>query len=186
MTHRPVGSGVSFSTSTSSAKSAAFIGKSQALRLFATDSNAFVAIGTEPTATLNDYAVPAGTTATIAIDNASVRVVGVTTGTTTLIHFPEGQASPFGVGDYVSLVTSDNGGQDYYDFTHQPVTAVSTGAGIDGYFSTRITVGTDTSGIATAFNDPDASLRNSIKVAAITDTGTGALYTQQVQISGAA
>ena len=56
MTHRPVGSGVSFSTSTSSAKSAAFIGKSQALRLFATDSNAFVAIGTEPTATVNDYA----------------------------------------------------------------------------------------------------------------------------------
>ena len=179
MTHRPVGSGVSFSTSTSSAKSAAFIGKSQALRLFATDSNAFVAIGTEPTATVNDYVVPAGTTATIAINNGSARVVGV-------IHFPEGQASPFGVGEYVSLVTSDNGGQDYYNFTHQPVTAVATGASFDGLFSTRITVGTDTSGIATAFNDPDASLRNSIKVAAITDQGTGALYTQQVQISGAA
>ena len=27
------------------------------------------------------------------------------------------------------------------------------------FFSTRITVGTDTSGIATAFNDPDASLK---------------------------
>ena len=83
-------------------------------------------------------------------------------------------------------MTSDNGAQDYYDFTHKPVTAVSTSAGVDGYFSTRITVGTDTSGIATAFSDPDASLRNSVKVAAITDQGTGALYTQQVQISGAA
>ena len=186
MTHRPVGSGVSFSTSTTTAKSSAFIAKSQALRLFATDSNAFVAIGTEPTATVNDYAVPAGTTATIAINNGSARVVDVTRGATTFIHFPEGQASPFVVGDYVSLVTSDNGGQDYYDFTHKPVTAVSTSAGVDGFFSTRITVGTDTSGIANAFSDPDASLRNSVKVAAITDQGTGALYTQQVQISGAA
>ena len=78
MTHRPVGSGVSFSTSTTTAKSSAFIAKSQALRLFATDSNAFVAIGTEPTATVNDYAVPAGTTATIAINNGSARVVDVT------------------------------------------------------------------------------------------------------------
>jgi len=186
MTHRPVGSGVSFSTSTSSSKSAAFTGKSQALRLFATDSNTFVAIGTEPTATVNDYAVPAGTTATIAINNGSARVVDVTRGATTFVHFPEGQASPFGVGDYVSLSTSDNGGQDYYNFSHKPVTAVSTSANVDGFYSTRITVGTDTSGIATSFNDPDTSLRNSIKVAAITDQGTGALYTQQVQISGAA
>ena len=59
MTHRPVGSGVSFSTSTTSAKSAAFIAKSQALRLFATAGvMPFVAIGTEPTATTNDYVVP--------------------------------------------------------------------------------------------------------------------------------
>ena len=186
MTHRPVGSGVSFSTSTTSAKSAAFIGKSQALRVFSAGANAFVAIGTEPTATTNDYVVPSGTTATIAINNGSARVVDVTRGATTFIHFPEGQASPFVVGDYVSLVTSDNGGQDYYDFTHKPVTAVATSASVDGYFSTRITVGTDTSGIATAFSDPDASLRNSIKVAAITDAGAGTLHTQQVQISGAA
>jgi hypothetical protein len=183
MTHRPVGSGVSFSTSTSSSKSAAISGKTTALRIVATDANAFVAIGTEPTATLNDYCVPAGTSAALAIDNGSAKVAGVTTGTTTYITFPEGQASPFGVGDYVSLTNSV---QDYYDFTHAPVTEVFTSASYDGYFSSRISIGTDTSGIATAFSDPDAILRNSFKVAAITDSGSGALYTQQVQISGVA
>lgn len=183
MTHRPVGSGVSFVTSTTSSKSAAFSGRTNTLRLVATGANAFVAIGTEPTATPGDYCIPSGTSATLAIDNGSARVVGVTTGTTTYISFPEGQASPFGIGDYVSLVASN---QTYYNFTHAPVVEVFNTSNYEGYFSTRIGVSTDTSGIATAFADPDTILRNSIKVAAITDTGSGVLYTQQVQISGQA
>ena len=36
------------------------------------------------------------------------------------------------------------------------------------------------------FNDPDATLRPSFKVAARTDSGSGKLYIQQVQISGEA
>ena len=184
MTHRPVGSGVSFATSTTSAKSAAFSGRSNTLRIVATGANAFVAIGTEPTATLGDYCVPSGTSATLAIDNGSARVSGVTTGaTTTYIDFPEGQASPFGIGDYVSLTASQ---QTYYNFVHGPVTEVFNTSNQGGYYSTRIGIATNTSGIATAFGDPDAILRNSIKVAAITDTGAGFLYTQQVQITGQA
>lgn len=183
MTHRPVGSGVSFTTSTSSTKSAAISGRSNTLRIVATGANAFVAIGTEPTATLNDYCIPSGTSATLAIDNGSARVVGVTTGTTTYITFPEGQASPFGIGDYVTLTASN---QTYYNFTHAPVIQVYNTANVDGYFSTRIGIATDTTGIATAFADPDATLRNSFKVAAITDAGTATLYTQQVQITGQA
>jgi hypothetical protein len=183
MAHRPVGSGVSFTTSTTSSKSSAISGRSNVLRVVATGANAFVAIGTEPTATTGDYCIPSGTSATIAIDNGSARIVGVTTGTTTYITFPEGQASPFGIGDYVSLTASN---QTYYNFTHAPVVQVFNSAGVDGYFSTRIGIATDTSGIATAFSDPDAVLRNSFKVAAITDSGSGVLYTQQVQISGQA
>jgi hypothetical protein len=183
MTHRPVGSGVSFTTSTTSSKSAAFSGRTNTLRLVATGANAFVAIGTEPTATTSDYCIPSGTSATLAIDNGSARIVGVTTGTTTYVDFPEGQASPFGIGDYVSLTAST---QTYYNFTHYPVVQVYNTSNQGGYYSTRIGIATDTSGIATAFADPDATLRNSIKVAAITDTGSGTLYTQQVQITGQA
>jgi hypothetical protein len=183
MTHRPVASGISVAISTSSTKSSAFSGRSNVLRVVASGANAFVAIGTEPTATLSDYCIPSGTAATLAINNGSTRVVGVTTGTTTYINFPEGQVSPFGIGDYVSLTTSN---QTYYDFIHAPVIEVFNTSNYEGYFSTRIGIGTDTSGIATAFSDPDTILRNSIKVAAITDSGSGVLYTQQVQISGQA
>jgi hypothetical protein len=183
MTHRPVGSGVSFATSTTSAQTTPFTGRSNTIRLVATGANAFVAIGTEPTATLADYCIPSGTSATLAIDNASVRVVGITTGTTTFIDFPEGTASPFGVGDYVTLTTA---GQAYYNFTHVPVTSLNSTANYAGYFGTRIGVASNTSGIVTAFSDPDTVLRNSIKVAARTDTGAGILYTQQVQITGQA
>ena len=183
MTHRPVGSGLSFATSTSSSKSAAFSGRSTALRMVATGANTFVAIGTEPTATTNDYCIPSGSSATLAIDNGSAKVVGVTTGTTTYINFPEGQSSPFGIGDYVTLSSSV---QDYYNFEHAPVTQVYNGSGYNGYFSSRIAIGTDTSGIVTAFSDPDAILRNSLKVAAITESGSGTLYTQQVQVTGVA
>jgi hypothetical protein len=183
MTHRPVGSGVSFTTSTTSSKSAAFSGRTNTLRLVATGANAFVAIGTEPTATTGDYCIPSGTSATLAIDNGSARIVGVTTGTTTYVDFPEGQASPFGIGDYVTLTASQ---QTYYNFTHAPVIQVFNTSNQGGYYSTRIGIATDTSGIATSFADPDATLRNSIKVAAITDSGAGILYTQQVQITGQA
>lgn len=183
MTHRPVGSGVSFATSTTTAKSAAISGRTTVLRLVATGANAFVAIGTEPTATLSDYCIPSGTSATLAIDNGSAKVAGITTGPTTYVTFPEGQMSPFGVGDYVTLTSSV---QNYYTFTHAPVTEVFNTSNYNGYFSTRIAIGTDTSGIVTAFSDPDAILRNSFKVAAITDTGSGILYSQQVQITGQA
>jgi len=184
MTHRPVGSGVSFVTSTTSSKSAAFSGRTNTLRVVATGANAFVAIGTEPTATSSDYCVPSGTSATLAIDNGSARIVGVTTGATvTYLTFPEGQSSPFGIGDYVTLTASS---QSYYNFTHAPVVEVFNSSNYNGYYSSRIGVATNTSGIVTAFSDPDTILRNSIKVAAITDTGSGVLYTQQVQISGQA
>lgn len=183
MTHRPVGSGVSFTTSTSSTKSAAMSGRTNTLRIVATGANAFVAIGTEPTATLNDYCVPSGTSATLAIDNGSAKVVGVITGTTTYIDFPEGQASPFGIGDYVSLTAVS---QTYYNFTHAPVIQVYNTSNQGGYYSTRIGLATDTSGIATAFADPDTILRNSFKVAAITDAGTATVYTQQIQVTGQA
>jgi len=183
MTHRPVGSGVSIGATGSSSKSAAFSGKSTALRVVATGANAFVAIGTEPTATLNDYCVLANSAITIAIDNASAKVSGITTGTATIIDFPEGTSSPFGVGDYVTLTSPS---QSYYNFTHQPVISVNNTANYSGYFSSRITIGTTTSGIVTAFTDNSAELRNSMKIAAITEGGNATIYTQQIQISGQA
>ena len=177
--HKPVGFGSSIAITSGAATTSSTLSvQTKALRVVAT-AGAFIAIGTNPTASSTDYYVPAGGTAVLALSPASQRIVGIITGTTTTITFPDGAGSPFVVGDYVTLTSV---GQPYYNFTHQPVTAVDASSGVGGYYSTRITVSTSTSGIVTAFST-DGDLRDSIKISAY-GTGAGALYYQQVQIAG--
>ena len=115
-------------------------------------------------------------------------MVGITTGSTTLIDFPEGTGSPFGLGSRVNLTVTDQG---YYDDAvgFATVTKVWSGSAVGGYFSTRISVDADTSGIVTAYSSGNyAELRNSFKVSALAKggaaTGKSTLYYQQVQITG--
>lgn len=184
MAHRPVGVGSSFAfTAGTASTSTAFSVQSDVLRVVAVGAAAHVAIGTEPSAAVTNYYIPANQSATLALTKASNRVVGVITGTTTVVTVPEGTQVPFGVGDYVTLVAS---GQTYYNFTHVPVISVDTSAGVNGYYQTRMTVNYNSSGIVTAFNPTDAEVRISQKISAYGSGGSGALYYQQVQISGQA
>jgi hypothetical protein len=183
MAHRPVGAGSSFSfTAGSASTSSAFSVQSSVLRVVSVGGAAFISVGSNPTATAQDYYVPSGGTETIALTKASNRVAGIITGTTTTVIVPEGTQVSFGVGDYVSLSAS---GQSYYDFTHQRVISVDTTSGVNGYHQTRMVVDYNSSGIATAFASPDASVFTSNKVSAF-GAGSGTLYYQQVQISGQA
>jgi hypothetical protein len=181
MAHRPVGAGSSFAfTSGVASTSTSFSVQSSVLRVVAVGGAAHISVGANPSATAADYYVPSGGTATLALTKASNRVVGVTTGATTIVTVPEGTQVPFGVDDYVSLSAS---GQSYYDFTHQRVLSVDTSSGVNGYFQTRMTIDYDSSGIATAFSSSDATVINSNKVSAY-GVGAGAVYYQQVQIAG--
>jgi len=183
MAHRPVGAGSSFTfTAGAATTSSAFTVQSSVLRVVAVGGAAHVAIGVTPAATNTDYYIPAGETVTLGLTKASNRVVGVTTGTTTIVTVPEGTQVPFAVGDYVSLTAT---GQSYYDFTHQRVLSIDTTAGVDGYYSTRMTVNYNSSGIVTAFSAADASVVVSNKISAY-GVGSGTLYFQQVQITGQA
>ena len=183
MAHRPVGAGSSFNfTAGAASTSSAFSVQSNVLRVVAVGGAAHVAIGTEPTANTSSYYVPANQSATLALTKASNRVVGIATGTTTVITVPEGTQVPFGVGDYVSLTALN---QSYYDFTHAPVISVDNSAGVGGAYQTKMTVSYNSSGIITAFNPSDAEVRLSQKVSAY-GAGSGTLYFQQVQISGQA
>jgi len=183
MAHRPVGAGSSFTfTAGAATTSSAFTVQSSVLRVVAVGGAAHVAIGVNPTASNTDYYVPAGETVTLGLTKASNRVVGVTTGTTTIVTVPEGTQVPFAVGDYVTLTAT---GQSYYNFTHQEVLSIDTSAGVDGYFSTRMTVNYNSSGIVTAFSAADASVVVSNKISAY-GVGSGTLYFQQVQITGQA
>ena len=183
MAHRPVGAGSSFTfTAGAATTSSAFSVQSSVLRVVAVGGAAFVAVGATPSATAADYYVASGESATLALTKASNRVVGVTTGTTTIVTVPEGTQVPFGVGDYVTLSAS---GQTYYNFTHQRVISVDTTSNVGGYYQTRMTVDYNSTGIATAFSSADASVIASNKVS-VFGAGSGTLYYQQVQITGQA
>jgi len=195
MAHNPVGSGASVALTVDTAAVAANLvaHKANTLRVVLIGESgvqgAHVAVGTDATATTADYYVVKDVPASISISRpSSQRVVGITTGSTTLIDFPEGTGSPFGLGSRVNLTVTD---QSYYDDAvgFATVTKVWSGSGVGGYFSTRISVDADTSGIVTAYSsDNYAELRNSFKVSALSKggaaTGKSTLYYQQVQITG--
>ena len=149
MAHRPVGAGISLTTSATSGMTTSFVVQTNVMRVVAVTNGAFVAIGTNPTATTADYYIPAGTSATLAMTKASNRVVGITTGSTTIVDFAEGTQSPFGVGDYVTLTGAT---EPLYNFVHVPVISVDTSSGVGGYYQSRITLGYNSSGIVTAFS----------------------------------
>jgi len=186
MAHRSVGAGQSIALAGTAATSSAFKVQSSVVRVVAKGAPAFVAIGTEPVATTSDYYVPAGGTATLGITKASQRVVGITTGTTTIIECPEGTQMPFVVGDRVTIQDSSDSNYDT-KISNSRVTQVLHSSGRDGYFQTRIKVSADTSGISTAFSaESHATLYRSNSVSALTPDGAtgGVLYVQQVQTTG--
>jgi hypothetical protein len=187
MAHRPVGAGISLTTSATSGMTTSFVIQSNVIRVTAVTAGAFVAIGTNPSATIADYYIPAGRTETLALTKASNRVVGITTGTTTIVDFPEGTQAPFGVGDYVTLTGAS---ESLYNFTHVSVISVDTSSGVNGYHQSRITLNHNSSGILTAFSSAGsnigASLSLSQRLAARTEGSAGVVYAQQVQISGQA
>ena len=195
MAHNPVGSGSSLTVSTDTAKviAAGIAQQSDTLRVSLVGASgmdgAHIKVGEMPTATTADFYLVKGETATLNIDRpSSQRVTGITTGSTTIVQFPEGTGSPFGVGNTVSITVTD---QSYYDdiIKDSSVTAVDNSAGVGGAFATRITLDADTSGIVTAVSGY-ATLRNSFKISALAKGNaadvTGALYYQQVQITGEA
>ena len=94
---KPVGVNTTFTTSTSSALSGAIPQQTDTIRVVAETAGVYVAIGTNPTATDENFYVSSTDSEEISIGPAMAqRVVGITTGATTIIDFPEGTGSPFG------------------------------------------------------------------------------------------
>ena len=193
MAHQPVGSGASIAltTDTANTTSSGIAQQSDTLRVVLVGADAVqgahVAIGTDASATTASYYVAKNVPASISISRpSSQRVVGITTGSTTLIDFPEGTGSPFGAGSSVAITVT---GQSYYDdiINGNGVASVDNSAFGNG----KIVVNADTSGIVTAYDSSNyAELRNSFKVSAYGEGAAagkkGALYYQQVQVTGEA
>ena len=191
MAHNPVGSGasVALTVDTAAVASSLVAHKANTLRVVLIGESgvqgAHVAVGTDATATTSDYYVVKDVPASLNIFRpSSQRVVGITTGTTTTIEFPEGTGSPFGAGSSVAITVT---GQSYYDdiINGNGVASVDNSAFGNG----KIVVNADTSGIVTAYDSTNyAELRNSFRVSALAKGGAATekatLYYQQVQISG--
>jgi len=180
MAHRPIGTGSSIAISGTATSTSAFVVQSDTVRIIATGANAFVKIHGDDDATNADFVVTTGQPEELAVTKASQRVIGITTGTSTVLTCPEGTQMPFVVGDRVTLSAANLA--DYTTaISHSKVTAVNTTSGRDGNFQTSVTVDANTSGILTAFSHTDSTLRKSVKVSALTEGTAGVLYVQQVQ-----
>ena len=192
MAHNPVGSGASIAVHTGTGTTSALMAhKANTLRVVLVGESdvegAHVSIGTDASASTTDYYIVKNEPATINIFRpSSQRVVGITTGTTTTIEFPEGTGSPFGAGSSVAITVT---GQSYYDdiINGNGVASVDNSAFGNG----KIVVNADTSGIVTEYDSSNyAELRNSFKVSAYGEGAAagkkGALYYQQVQVTGEA
>tara|TARA_R100000008_G_C3552809_1_gene151437 strand:+ start:502 stop:1080 length:579 start_codon:yes stop_codon:yes gene_type:complete len=190
MAHNPVGSGASFSFSNSSASvGSTFAIQSDSLRVYADTATAFVAITTGGAdATNADYVVPAGEKATLYLKKATGIAVSIAEGDSsseTVIKLPEGVQCPFVPGEYVTVDV--DGGNDANWATQLSgvlIKSIASPVSPVGYNQPQLTVDADVSGISTAYNGAKPGfVRKAVAVSAI-GLGAGALYYQQVQISG--
>ena len=192
MTVRTVGIGSSVPLNATAKLSNAFNVQSNVMRIVAKGASAHVAITTGPLATNTDFFILSGEEEQIALTKGSQVVVGITTGTTTILEAPEGTQMPFIVGDYVTLDTANDANYTTL-INHVKVTDVkNTIPSIDGggYTRSRVTVDANTAGIITAYtSNSGGSLMTSKKISAKiadgeTASSTACLYFQQVQKTG--
>ena len=185
MAHQPVGTGFSFATNQTSA-SQTFTVQSDTLRVVAKNAGQHVAIGTTGPATTSDYYVAANTSATLNLGRvSSIGIAGITKGAATVITLPEGMGNPFRVDDVVTV--SGITGVTGFNTTGKVVSIQEQRTIGFAQFGAKITIDHD----SRALNSDNAvvtagQLRRTLTVAARTDTGTGKMYAQQVQTTGAA
>ena len=184
MAHQPVGDSQTITTSATSAR-VQFAVQTDTVRVVPTGNNVHVAIGTTATATTSDYFVPSGTAATLNLGRASsMGIADITKGASTVITLSEGMGNPFKVNDVLTIsgVTGVTG----FNTTAKVVSIQE--ARTIGYsqFGAKLTIDHDSRGLFAGDAVVTAGkARRTLTVAARTDSGTGKMYVQQVQISGA-
>jgi hypothetical protein len=185
MAFKPVGICTAITISTTTATSSTFTQQSAYIRVVALTKSAHVTIGgTNPIATPANFFVHEGEPETLSVGRVDAQqVVGIETGSTTTVSFPEGIiGSPFVAGDSISLTVT---GQSDYDISNALVKGI-TQTVVEPY-QTKVELFHDSSSGA-----PDqtrdglgsfAELRRTFRVAAL-GLGSGTLYVQQVQQTG--
>ena len=153
-------------------------------------SQAHVAIGSAPTATVNDFVVIEDVPSIISLGQPrSQPLVGVTTGTTTRFRIQEGEGSQFVKGQMVMLTDCDDDTADPY---WKNLCGITTVQSIDDRINfpnnpyphnVEIVVATDSSAIQTSISS-NSRLVSAWQASALTGGAEGYVHCQQVQITG--
>ena len=165
---------------TGNATSGSIALKSGYLRVTPAGGDAFVEVGTDPTAADDSSIyVPQKTSMVFKEKVASSNIVGVTTAdASTTFTFPTGMESPFAVGDTIE-VTGTTGFNTTSATVTQNIPANYGSSGFDASQSGKVVIGVGSSDKATAAITGE--LRRVVKVAV---RGTGKTHISEVQITG--
>jgi hypothetical protein len=129
------------------------------IRVSCAATAAYIAIGANPVATINDFMVVPNTSEVIKQKVSRQVITGITTGTSTVVSFGANNGNPFVVGDYVTIQNAYPAG---INTTHVPVTATT---------DSSITITSDSSSI-TGIAFTAAIVARSVKVSAFSPTAT--------------
>ena len=152
--------------------------KSGYLRVTPAGGDAFVSVGSNPTATDNQSIfVPIDTPTVFKESVASIQTVSVTNASAAIkFGFPSGIEAPFVVGDTVAVTGCSPAG---INTTSASVTAVTGPDPINGVQSGTVTLGYGDANLAAT--DAVGEIRKVVKVAV---RGTGKTHISEVQIVG--
>ena len=134
--------------------------KSGYLRVSTGLTSVYVEIGSEPVATTNSFNICPYGNEVLKERIARQRIAGITTGTSTVITFDENASNPFLLGDYVTIQNAQPAG---INTEHKLITAITDGS---------VTISHDSSSIVGVITVTNANLARSVKVSAITSSGS--------------
>ena len=145
--------------------------KSGYIRVACASTAVYVDTGGDPVATVNSFLISPFGNEVLKERLAKQQIVGITTGTSTVITFDNNAGNPFLVGDYVTIENAQPAG---INTVHQLVTATT---------DATVTISANTSSVAGVITATGATLSRSVKVSALAVGGsTDVSITEVVQL----
>lgn len=131
----------------------------------------YVETGGDPIVTTNSFHLPPYGSEVLKERIAKQQIAGITTGTSTVISFPNNAGNPFLLGDYVTIENAQPAG---INTVHQLITSLT---------DSSITISANTSNIVGIITSSGATVSRSVKVSAIAETSsTNVSITEIVQL----
>jgi hypothetical protein len=148
--------------------------KTGTLRVSCSTANAYVAITTGIGATTTDFHLVTSQPEVLKERVARQQISGITTGTTTVVHFGENYGNPFIAGDYVSVEEATTTG---INTSHVVILQKS---------NSSITINHNSTSVVGVITVTNAVVARSVKVSALGEGGTANVFVAEVQIASQA